>query len=159
MGDEIAQYNLANCYFYGEGVEQNYKKQYIGMKNPLKKNLMCIKRSRWIYHQGISVPKNYNNAIKYYIQARESSYSQNHLGTLYRLGQGVEADFLKASEYYNNAIRLDKAYNDENGWPYYHLGIMKLDGMGIKKDVLSAIKLLKEASKNVPLAGLKLRNI
>lgn len=61
----------------------------------------------FMYHQGISVPRNYMMARKFYVAASglEGGEAQFNLALMYLRGQGVEPDAAKAAEYMKTAAR------------------------------------------------------
>ena len=54
----------------------------------------------WSYHQGIDVPSDFKKVYNGYIKAGQESYALDNLGSLYKDGLGVKADFNKAIDYF-----------------------------------------------------------
>ncbi len=63
----------------------------------------------------------------------------NQLGTIYRLGRGVEIDYVKAVECYTRAV--------EEAWPaaMSNLSWHYLNGKGVEKDYTKGLELLKQS--------------
>ena len=80
---------------------------------------------------------------EYYIKAGQESYALDNLGSLYKEGLGVKADFDKAIDYSQSSIEVDS----KNPFPYYHLGLMYLRGYGLKRDISKAINLFEESAQ------------
>lgn len=85
----------------------------------------------------------YNAAYKEWLPLAESGdpAAQRNLGHLYRLGQGVTKDFVKAADWYRKSAKQGFARAQAN------LGNMYLRGQGVPKDPITAAKWFRRAGK------------
>ena len=85
----------------------------------------------------------YYAAYKEWLPLAESGdpAAQRNLGHLYRLGQGVTKDFIKAVEWYRKSAKQGFARSQAN------LGNMYLRGQGVPKDPITAAKWFMRAGK------------
>ena len=107
QNNTAAMNGLANMYFEGLGIKQDYneaKKLYTAAKK--LGNLQSLNNLAMMYQIGKGVEKNYAKAIRLYEKAikRESGIASNHLALMYERGHGVEINIKKAIELYNMAI-------------------------------------------------------
>ena len=116
-GNEIAQHFLADAYFRGKGVEQNYKQAFYWYnliqangKITFAKGEACSHLG-CMYYNGDGVSKNDKNAFYFYKKGAEmgNSDAQRELGILYYNGIGVNKSLIdsiywikKACENKNN---------------------------------------------------------
>lgn len=95
----------------------------------------------WMYHEGIGVPQDYQQAYLWYEKAAQHGIvtAQSNLGIFYQNGYGVEQNNAKAAEWFTKAA--------EQGYQYasYNLALLYLEGKGVKKDREIAINLLFHA--------------
>jgi TPR repeat protein len=138
--DAAAQYNLGNCYFYGEGIEQNYseavswytKSAEQGNRNAQYALANC-------YHYGDGVSKNYSEAIKWYTKVAEQDDAQNNIGDCYAQGYG---DFAEAVKWFS------KSAENNNACAQYNLAICYYNGQGVNKDYSEALKWFDRSYEN-----------
>ena len=79
-----------------------------------------------VYEQGVGVPQDYAEAVKWYRLAAEQGHAsaQHNLGILYREGRGVPQDDAEAVKW----TRLGAEQGDANA--QYNLGLMYALGRG-----------------------------
>ena len=82
------------------------------------------------FYQGIDVPKNYEEALKWYTQSAEQGHfkAQLNLAVMYYDGEGVEKDYVKAAE------GLKKAADQGSALAQYHLAVLYRQGVGVEKN-------------------------
>ena len=106
-GDEEAQCNVGNCYYYGEGgVPQSYEQAFYWYQQSAKKN--CPRAQYGLgncYFYGQGVDKDYTQAVEWFRKSskkgdRRASYC---LGICYELGKGVRKNLSHALTYYEKA--------------------------------------------------------
>ena len=88
----------------------------------------------YIYSEGIGVPQDYKEAVKWYRLAAEQGNltAQYNLGIMYERGEGVFHDYKKAVKWYKLAV--------EQGHPkaQIKLGVMYYKGQGVLQDYVMA---------------------
>ena len=96
-----------------------------------------------LYYQGVSVPRDYALAVKWFTRAADHGLAeaQHNLGILYSKGLGVKRDYRQAATW------LYKASKQGQAKAMYNLAIMYLQGMGVNKDPDKAAILLRKAAK------------
>ncbi len=111
-GNAEAQYIIANLYFTGQYVAQNYKEAYYWYKLAATSGYhkACIDLGS-MYQNGYYAEKNMPEALEYYKKSTEqgNSYGFFLMGQIYENGTGVKKDLKKAKEYYQEgAILFDE---------------------------------------------------
>lgn len=88
-----------------------------------------------IYENGLGVPQNYDEAVKWYHLAAEQGYglSQFNLGLLYDKGRGVSQNDVEAVKWYSLAA------NQSNAAAQVNLGVLYAQGRGVKQDYVRAL--------------------
>ena len=89
-----------------------------------------------MYENGWGVPKDYDEAIKWYrlAAAQGDAFAQNNLGGMYKTGQGVAKDYVEAIKWYRVAAAQGNAQSQTN------LGYMYENGLGVPNDYGEAVK-------------------
>ena len=144
QGYPLAQVNLGNMYYAGEGVEQNYEKAIELYKKAAEQgNLVAQYNLALKYEWGQGVEQNYEEAAEWYKKAAEQNYTfaQNNLGTLYRLGKGVKQDFEEAIKWYKKAAEQGSDMAQNN------LGYMYDVGNGVEQNYEEAVKWYRKAAE------------
>ena len=98
-------YRMGNLYYYGRGVQQDYK---VAMDWYLKGAGRYSEASETMigtmYWEGHGVEQNYSKAVEWYQKNEKYSQdSQFYLGRAYEEGKGVLKDLEKAKSYYRMA--------------------------------------------------------
>jgi TPR repeat protein len=96
------------------------------------------------YEQGIGVPQNYAEAIKWYRKSADQGYAkaQTRLGLMYDNGQGVSQNYIEAVKWYRKAAEQE----DVEGQGY--LGFSYALGTGVPQNLIKAYVWLSLASAN-----------
>lgn len=122
LGNAEAQHNVAECYYYGQGVQQDYQKSVGWHIKAASQNYIASKYCLgWSYEHGEGVAVDMNKAVAYYKEAAKGKHAkaQYYLGLCYLNGTGVESNNKEAvrlikqsaSNGYDNAkFRLGKLY-------------------------------------------------
>jgi len=115
----------------------------------------------YMYHYGLGVEKNYEEAVRLYRLSADqgNALGQNNLGYMYRHGfiyrhgLGVEKD-LNEEDLNEEAVRLYRLSAEQgNLFALNNLGWMYEDGLGVEKDYKEAIRLYRlSADKDYFLA-------
>ena len=104
--DAVAQLILGECYYFGWGVEQDYKKAVEWYKKSAEQGTAVAQFNLgYCYEKGQGVEQDYKKSVEWYKKSAEQGYAeaQCNLGTCYYRGQGVEQDYKKAVEWYEKA--------------------------------------------------------
>jgi len=151
--DAQFQYDLAQRYFKGDGVEKDEKIGVQLLHLAAEKNhiISCVVLGDR-YQHGRDVRLSPKEAAKFYQKAVEQKYvysdqrfAMYHLGLLYRDGKGVRKDLAKAAEL------LSKAAEQEDPHATNSLGNMYWNGEGVAKDEDKAVELIVKAlSMGIP---------
>jgi TPR repeat protein len=122
----LAKYELAEMYYYGEGIKKNYKKAYFMYKEILENtHKIAILKAKLgdMNFKGMGVEKNFLNAKKYYQEASDL----NHLGATYSLGLmylsglGGEKNITKAILNFERVIDDRQIFNNDVVSAKYYL--------------------------------------
>jgi TPR repeat protein len=95
------------------------------------------------YYLGKGVPKNYNEALKWYRKAAEQGHAlaQNSVGACCEKGRGVPQDHTQAVKWYRKAAEQGEAYAQNN------LGACYANGTGVLEDRAEAVKWYRKAAE------------
>lgn len=122
QGDVIAQTSLAERYYDGEGVPQNYKKAVEWYEKAANQGEAIAQMSLgFMYAYGRGIRHNDKKSVEWFTKAANQEYidAQHLLGIIYKEGDGAPQDYKKAKEWYGKACdngRQDScdAYKDLN---------------------------------------------
>ena len=126
-----AQYNLGDCYYNGNGVEQNYKEAVKWFKRAAEQgHALAQYELGFCYYVGNGVKQDYAEAVKWYQKAAEQGdvKAQYKLGRCYYLGNGVEKDCEEAVKWYK------KAAEQEDAFAQRELGDCYYNGNGVERN-------------------------
>jgi len=115
-GDAVAQYRLGTCYYFGQGVAQDYKEAAKwDMKSAEQGNAIGQHYLGWCYYDGKGVTQDYKEAVKWFTKSAEQGNprAQYYLGTCYYLGQGVTQDYKEAVKWCTKASEQEDAIAKE----------------------------------------------
>ena len=144
QGNEDAQCNLGNAYFFGRGIEQDYAAAVEWyMKAVEKGHADAQLHLGWMYDNGFSVAQDSAKAFEWYMKAAEqgNAIAQFDVGCSYDKGEGIEQDSAKAFEWYMKAAEQGDAGAQLN------LGILYDKGEGVEKDSAKAFKWYMKAAE------------
>ena len=100
-------YTLAEMYFYGRGVEQNYSEalHFYHMAYGNGRNINAAFRLAEMYEYGYGVEIDNQRALNYYTDSAEHGniVAMNKLGSIYETGELVEQDYSEAKFWYSLA--------------------------------------------------------
>lgn len=131
LGDSIAMYNLADAYQYGNGITPDINKAIEWYEKSSELGyLSSTYRLACFYYSGEGVVQDFDRAFSYYSKVAESDGSckdlaRLHLGKCYYLGRGIDCDYVKARELFEEAARN----NDLEAM--YYLGEVYRLGLGV----------------------------
>src|SRR5712691_10293523 len=91
-GDAQAQFALANHYFYGVGVPQDYSQALLWYNKSANQGFAPAENLLgYMYQHKFGVPRDYKRALAYYRSAAKQGYAlgEYNLGVLFEDGVGV----------------------------------------------------------------------
>jgi TPR repeat protein len=142
--DPSDQYHLANKYYYGDGVNQDYTTAVEWYtKSAEQGNEMAQLHLGWMYESGEGIEKNYVKAVEWYTKSAKQGYAraQTNLGCMYERGDGVDQDYTTALEWYQKAAEQGNKYAQNK------LGCMYENGEGIEKNYVKAVEWYQKAAE------------
>jgi TPR repeat protein len=104
-GSSWADFFLGRMYYYGYGIEVNYKSSFRHYKKAVKDFPVIYLQLGHMYFEGIGIKKNESKAFKSYVFAVEKNVMSGYffIGQCYDQGVGVGRDISKALHYYGLA--------------------------------------------------------
>ena len=135
LGDDDAQFNLANMYLEGRGVKQDTAQAVKWLSRAASLNNASAMCSLGILcAEGQGVEKNDAKAVYWFLLAAQlgNINACYNLGVMYENARGVEWDGAKAAALYRKAAELGHAEARLN------LGVMYVNGSGVEKDAAKA---------------------
>eukprot|EP00050_Salpingoeca_kvevrii_P004125 m.243407 g.243407 ORF g.243407 m.243407 type:complete len:398 (+) comp10949_c2_seq3:667-1860(+) len=143
QGLVAAQHNLAVCYEYGKGVEQDQEEAVRLYRLAADQGFAPAQKILgFLFRKGTGVDQNLQEAVRMYRLAAIQGYAgaQKNLAFCYQYGEGVEQDL-------NEALRLYRLAADRgHAAAQQGLGFCYHQGMGVKKDLTQAARLYKLAA-------------
>lgn len=133
-----ATVELAECYYYGDGVERDYDKAFRLLTEracPGSKKAPYLLGLCYYYGRGTEPAP--GSAFRQFKRAAELGHgsAKDYLGDCYRDGTGTDMDLAEAARWYHDA-----ADNHGNSCAAFSLGCLYSDGQGIAKDDAAAIR-------------------
>lgn len=143
QGDAEAQFRLAECYRWGQGVKQSYEEAAMWYLESAKRGYASAQKAlSECYEQGHGVPQSQAEACEWCRKAAEQGLAeaQNAMAFYYFLGRGVEKNPAEAA-------RLWRAAADQQiPEAIYALALCYLDGIGVPQSGEEARSLLTQAA-------------
>ena len=141
--DAIAQNNLGNRYYAGQGVAQDYALAVYWYRKaadqgdaPAQLNLGNL------YEAGQGVAQDYFQAVYWFRKAADQGLAegQTNLGIMYAKGQGVTRDYALAVQWFRKGAEQGLALGQ------YDLGYMYANGQGVVQDYAQAVYWYRKAA-------------
>ena len=134
---EIAMFEIANCYWDGDGVEQNAAEAFKWYRKAADQSLVYAEKNG-------------------YVRDFESVNGMYRLAECYRIGKGVEPDAIEAFKWYRKAAEIAKNRPEGSGFEssfdavnaMYRLGDCYWNGEGVESDATEAFKWYRNAFEN-----------
>ncbi|RZM80744.1 hypothetical protein C3B51_11805 [Pseudoalteromonas rubra] len=143
-GDAEAQSELADAYYFGEEVEQNYEQAaYWFGKAAEQSKVHALYSLGYMYRMGQYFEQSDIEAVNLYRQAAEqgNAAAQCGLGLMYAQGSGIRKNDTEAVKWYRLAA------NQGNTLALCNLGYMYDFGRGVKQSYKEAIRYYRLAAK------------
>jgi formylglycine-generating enzyme required for sulfatase activity len=145
-GNAEAEYNIADLYWGGLGVEEDHETAAEWLKKaaendyPEAQNALAA-----LYYNGMGVPQDFEKAAKWAKKAAayDMVEAQYMLASLYFAGKGVPQDYNKAAELY---LKVEKKGGDLAKEAQGVLAILYLEGFGVPQSDDKAVEMLRKAS-------------
>ena len=141
-GDARAQFQLANKFYYGEGVAKDYAQSFEwASRSAAQDNPKAKYRLASLYVQGYGIAKDEDKAMALFnecaggirkLAEQNDAQAQVFLGVIYYYGQGVEQDFKEALKWYQKAAEQGLASAQ------YNLGLRYQYGKGVEQNYVTA---------------------
>jgi TPR repeat protein len=139
----VAINSMANMYYRGDGVKQDYVKAlYLYKKAAGQGHMASVITVGYMYEYGQGTRVDYAVAMQWYQRAAAQGYAsaQKAIGDLYRFGRGVAKDDATAAQWYRKAA--DQKFAEAQ----CRLGYMMLRGSGMAADPGKARALFEEGA-------------
>lgn len=128
---------VAECYYYGIGVEKNYNEAFIWAKRADSDMLLGK-----MYYFGHGTEENFYEAVKHFEKAAEwDSEAMVFLGDCYYSGHGVTQNYVEAVRWYKEAVEENEIY------AMYDLAVCYYYGEGVEQDYTEAVKWYRIAAE------------
>ena len=143
MGYVGAQYTLAQVYYKGEVVPQNFKKAFAMFEEIVKDPDFHVRALYFLgrmFFRGEGVRRNYKEAFKIFKERADKGGRDDcvKVGAMYLMGRGTKKDYKEALKW------LEKERFSPLG--KYYLGLMFALGAGIRQDFRRALVFYQEAA-------------
>ena len=143
-GDAEAQYLLGRCYFFGNGIAQDFTEAVSWYRKAAEQGYAAAQdRMGVCYYWGSGVNQDYTEAVSWFRKAVEQGYpdAQFNLGSCYERGHGVTQNSAEAIKWYKKAA--EQGYMDA----YMQLGHCYYDGSIVSQDYAEAVKWYRQAAE------------
>lgn len=143
VGFKLNEDELAKAYYFGDGVDQDFKQAYdLALITYKKGSKVGAYLLGLMHYYGNGVKQNYVEAQGFFDVAKSAiPEAFCMLGYMYETGLGVTKDYTKAAKYYELGAEQNVVQ------AIYNLSSLYLDGNGVTKDVKKALPLLHRAAK------------
>ena len=122
-GDDVSQYILGRCYYYGEGVEQDFNQAVLWWTKAANQgNADAMNLLGLAYRFGLGVEVDYAKSLSLLQEAadKDCASALMNLGVCYQEGWGVEVDIEEALRLYMMAAERGDVMALFNIGLYYH---------------------------------------
>lgn len=149
QGSLNACHNLADCYYYGNGVEQSYEKAFEIFQKGMTINPRCTYRVAVMYREGLGVKQDKEKAEKMLIEAAEKGIAQAQylVGFDMYNGENTPQDYAGAVKFFNLALKDKYLLNDAKSEIMQKLSACYRFGRGVTADIEQANYWMNEAAK------------
>ena len=144
-GNVTAMYNLAEQYYKGVGMLQDYKQAFVWYKQAGDKgNLEACYMTATMYEDGLGCNQNYTNAFNYYLKAAERGHEKSQLkvATMFDAGLGTRQSVSRAYLWYRVCAER------EEGLAQRRIGDCYLIGEVVEENWQESVYWYEKAIKN-----------
>ncbi|MDO5395464.1 MAG: tetratricopeptide repeat protein [Bacteroidales bacterium] len=141
----VAQHHIGAMYLYGEGVPKDEEKGLSWIRKAVENNDADAMADLGYYMlKQNSTPAAFQEGMDLCVRAGElgNMWGYHYLGAIYRYGEGVDINYIKAKEFYEKAIDMG------NGVSANSLGVMYMHGLGVKCDYAKALDIFSKSIYN-----------
>ena len=143
-GEAEAQYQLARCYQFGDGVKKDQAQSVEWARKAAEQGLAAAQNYMGLcYANGEGVKKDPVQAVAWFRKAADQGVAnaQFCLGISYASGIGIEQDPVKAATWYRKAAEQGSAEAQNE------LGLAYASGVGVEQDSAEALKWVRKAAE------------
>lgn len=143
QGDVAAEYKLAQLYYEGRGVPQDYAEASRWYRKAAEQGYAIAQFALGdLYFHGIGVRQDYAETVRWTQKAADQGYAkaESGLGYLYSNGVGVSQNYVEAFRWYNRAA------DQGNVEAEYALGYMCRSGIGVPQNQNEAVRWFHKAA-------------
>lgn len=138
-----AQCDLAEMYYLGKNVEQNYEEAFKWYKKSAEQGYAKAQcKLSDMYYDGQGINPDIKEAFKWCKKSAEQGYAEGQmlLGAAYFMGSGVKQDYEEAFKWYTKSV--------EQGFTkaQFCLGALYYLGKGVAKDMNKGLSLIKSSA-------------
>lgn len=145
-GDAKSQNELGYCFYYGDGIAQDYSKAIYWYTKSAIQGFRSAQYNMGIcYQQGTGVEQNYQKAKEWFEKAAEKGDrdAQYKLGLYYCRGKyGIGVDLKKSFYWFSLSARQGNSLSQDFIGRFYQYG-----KGGVKRDLYEAFKYYKESAE------------
>ena len=145
----VVCHNLADCYFWGNGVQQSYDKAYEIFQKGTKESSICLYRLAMMTRNGQGCTKNVVKGIEMLKEAADNGVgrARYQIGVDYYTGEDIGRNYANAVKYLQLALTDKYLLEDARGDIYKKLSTCYRFGRGVAIDIPKADEYLSEAAK------------
>ena len=144
QGNPTAEYTLAEAYYRGFGVPQDYSRAARLYEAAANQNIMNAQQNIAVmYVEGKGVRQDFSRALFWFRKAaaQGDSFAQYSIGLRYVNGQGVEQNYAEALSWFRKAA--------QNGYirAFHDIGMLYAQGLGVPQDYSQAVAYTRRAAE------------
>ena len=143
QGSSDAQYNLGLCYFYGDGVEEDFAQAAEWFRRAAEQGLAEAQSNFGVCCQRKGTEEGFAQAAEWFRRAAEQGHpeAQYNLALSYYNGDGVNKDLVQAAEWFRRAAEQGLANAQ------FMLGGCYYSGGGVEHDFKQAVEWFRKAAE------------
>ena len=143
-GTPIEKTQVANLFYKGELVQQDYKQAYeLYLQAAENGDAEAQNNLGWFYQRGFYVKQDYAQAFNWYKKAAEQgmAVAQENIAYSYEAGRGVKQNYNEAFKWYQQAAEQGREFSQ------YKLGECYSNGNGTKTNLNQAFNWYKKSAE------------